>query len=80
MTIPTEPLIVNLDGNNLTLDEYCLFNPDGAAVDFPVLRQFMIDHTNWTKKQIGQLRGGEIKEVLEQIIAKVKDDAVPLTT
>ena len=76
MPIPDRPLEFTFDPNEMTLDELCLFEPDGfSAVSF---RQFLRDHTNWTKAEIGALKVAELKDVAEQIAAKLKESAVPL--
>ena len=76
MAIPTTPLVVKFDPNELTLDELCLFEPDGFTASG--LRGFLVNHTNWTKHKIGAVTMAELKDVIEQLTAKIKEAAVPL--
>ena len=76
MTIPDKPLAVNLDPNEMTLDEACLFTPGGF--DIAAFRAFLIAHTNWERAEIGALRMSELKDVAERIAAALKGGSVPL--
>ena len=76
MTIPTEPLEVNLNPDEMTLDDLCLFEPDGFTANG--FRDFLTRHTNWTRKQAGAITVAELKDVAEQLAAKLKEAAVPL--
>ena len=78
MAIPDRPLIFNFEPNDMTLDELCLFDPAGfSSIAF---RQFLIDHTNWTRAEIGRVKVSELKEVAEQLAAKFKEAAIPLAS
>ena len=76
MALPTTPLKVNFDHNEVTLDELCLFEPDGfSTVGF---RAFLIAHTSWTRKEIGAVKVTELKDLAEQLAEKFKEISVPL--
>ncbi len=78
MAIPDKALQINFDPNEVTLDELCLFEAEGfTAVGF---RRFLVEHTNWTKKEIGALKLSELKQVAEQISEQFKAAAVPLAS
>lgn len=77
MAIPTKPLEVNLDPNELTLDEMCLFEATGfTMVGF---RAFLIAHTNWSGAEIGKLTVKELLAVSGQLKERL-DKSVPLTS
>lgn len=78
MAIPASALVVSLDANDLTLDEMCLFSPDGF--DVVVFRQFLVDHTNWTRAEIGRLKVSELKDVVAQIGQQLNAAAVNPST
>lgn len=76
MSLPDTPLKFNFNPEEMTLDELCLFEPEGfTATGF---RAFLITHTNWTKKDIGQIKVAELKSVAEQLGEKLKAATVPL--
>lgn len=71
-----KPLEVTFDPDEATLDEICLFEDGGFTAQG--FRQFLIDHTNWDKKEIGKLTINELKEVMAQLGAKLQAQSVPL--
>jgi len=75
MAIPTEPLVVAFDPTELTLDDLCLFEPDGFTASG--LKAFLLAHTNWTRAQVGKITIAELKDVVEQLAEKIKEAAVP---
>ena len=82
MAIPDTPLeIKNLDPEEMTLDEMILLSAPQSlsnAEMLVVFRGFMIEHTNWTAKQIGGIKSKEMRDVTSQIMEAVKRLAVPL--
>lgn len=72
-----KPLDVNLNPDEITLDEMCLF--DGEGFTASGFRAFLINHTNWTKAEIGKLTVKDLKEVVTQMGAKLQAQSVPLT-
>jgi len=79
MTIPTRPLVVNLDPTALTLGELVLFNPgtlNGIEIAIGV-RQFLIDHTEWTVAEINAIQIAELEQVALQLTERFKEVAVP---
>lgn len=82
MALPTlpdgelKPLEVDFDPDEMTLDEACLF--DGVGFTASGFRQFLIDHTNWTKSEIGKLTMRELKDVTAQLGAKMQAQSIPL--
>lgn len=71
-----KPLEVNFDPDEMTLDELCLFDGEGfTATGF---RAFLVNHTNWTKQEIGKLTVKELKDVTAQLGAKLQAQSVPL--
>ena len=75
-SLPDRPLeIQDWDPEELTLDEVILFEPDGfTAKGF---RQYLIDHSNWTRQEIGRIKVRELKEVSAQFLAQIGEKAVP---
>lgn len=71
-----KPLEVHFDPDEMTLDELCLFDGEGfTATGF---RAFLVNHTNWTKQEIGKLTVKELKDVTAQLGAKLQAQSVPL--
>ena len=64
-----------IDPDAMTLDELCLFESGGfTATGF---RQFLINHTEWTPREIGGLTVGELKSITEKLAEKVAAASVP---
>jgi hypothetical protein len=76
MTIPSTPLVVKFDPDEMTLDELCLFEPGGFSATG--LRAFLAAHTRWSRTEIGNIRLSELREVAEQLAAKIKEITIPL--
>lgn len=70
-----KPLEVNLDPDEMTLDELCLFDSEGFTASG--FRAFLIWHTNWTKEEIGKLTVRDLREVVAQMGAKLQAQSVP---
>ena len=66
----------NFDIKNLTLDEMCLFSPN-SDFDAPTFRDFLLEYTDWTKKEVGKIRGNELQEIATQISDELKRILVP---
>jgi len=79
MAIPTSPLVVKpLDVNEMTLDELALFEAGGfSALGF---RQFLADHSHWTKAEIGKVKVCELKDIAEQLGKALQEAALPKVT
>ena len=76
MALPDTPLVLNYDPDAVTLDELCLFEPEGfTATGF---RAFLRAHTNWTRAQIGGITVNEMKDVAQQLAEAIQQNAVPL--
>ena len=78
MAIPDKPLEVTIDPDELTLDEVALFEPSGFTVTG--FMQFLAEHTNWTREEIGKIKVREMKEVADQLGEKIKAESVPLVS
>ena len=74
-SLPDRPMEIDFDPEELTLDEVILFEPDGYTTRG--FRQFLIDHTNWTRQEIGKIKVRDLKEVAEQLVARLGEKAVP---
>jgi hypothetical protein len=78
MTIPTKPLEVKVDLEELTLDELCLFSPGGFEV--VAFRTFLRERTNWSREEIGALQYKELRQVGDQLAEAIQKIAVPLAS
>ena len=78
-TETVKPLEVrNLDPDEMTLDEMCLFDGEGfTATGF---RQFLLDHTNWTRAEVGILKVTQQLDVAKQMGEKMQAAAVPFVS
>lgn len=76
MAIPEKPLEVSIDPDALTLDEMCLFDPEGFS--WKGLKAFLADHTNWSAAEVGKLTLTELQAVTEQMKEAIQQAAVPL--
>lgn len=82
MTIPDKPLDIEFDANELTLDDWALFDPEDQGISTPNrLRKFLIAYSkSWTREEIGKIKTKEMEEVAKQVIAAVEKVAVPLAS
>jgi len=82
MTIPAKPLEIEFDANELTLDDWALFDPDDQGISTPNrLRKFLIAYSkSWTREEIGQIKTKELEEVAKMVIMAVEKVAVPLAS
>lgn len=77
MALPKTPLKFNDDfqPDELTLDEICLFDSRGySAYTF---REFLIARTQWTRKEIGAIKRGEIAEAYDLALKALGELMVP---
>ena len=73
--IPAETLKLTLDTDNLTLDEAVLFDPEGfSLIGF---KNFLVKYGSWSKKEVGNITLGELKDVAQQVGESLKDLSVP---
>lgn len=78
MTIPDKPLKIDIDLADLTLGELALFSGEGfSAFEF---REFLIDKTNWPRREINAIKVSELQEIAEQVKGEVEKLAVPLAS
>lgn len=76
MAVPTEPLRLSLPAaGKMKLDDLELFEDGGFTVKG--FKAFIARYSNWTAAQVGQLEIDEMKEVVEQIGATLRESAVP---
>lgn len=76
MTIPATPLVVKqFDANSMTLDDLELFEPGGFSASG--FKRFLVEHTNWTAKEIGSIKISELNEISNQLGAAIKELTVP---
>ncbi len=81
MAIPERPLEIDFDANEMTLDEWALFDPEDQGLSTPNrLRKFLIAHSSWTKEEIGKIKTSELEQVTKQLVAAVQKVAVPLAS
>ena len=81
MTIPDKPLKIEFDANELTLDDWALFDPEDQGISTPNrLRKFLIAYSSWTREEIGQIKTKEMEEVAKMVITAVEKVAVPLAS
>lgn len=75
-SLPDAPLVINgFDPENMTLDEAILFEPEGfTAKGF---RQFLIDHSNWSRQEIGRVKIKDLKQVADALVKQLGELAVP---
>lgn len=85
--IPQKPLEVLIDPKTMTLDDVELFTTtvvgEGLQEQFEYLhlvRQFLIEHTNWNRHEVGKITFDEIKTVMGQLRGAMQSRAVPLVT
>ena len=78
MAIPSKPLELTLDANSLTLDDLALFEPGNFSVSG--FKAFMARVSNWSAAEVGALTIAELKSVMEQVGAKLRDAALPKAT
>ncbi len=77
MSIPDKPLqIKQLDLDQLTLAENRLLF--GRTYNVDKFYQFLIDNSNWTEEEAGQITRAELDEVHLQVTEKVCEQATPL--
>jgi len=74
-SFPDRPLELDYDPEEMTIDEAVMFEPDGFTVKG--FRQFLIDHSNWTRREIGTIKVKDLKELADRVVAKFQEDAVP---
>lgn len=75
MAIPSKPLELTLDVDELTVDDVALFEKDGfSAKGF---KEFMGRYSNWTPAEVGGLKLKELKDVAEQIGERLKVTSIP---
>ena len=70
-----KPLKVMVNVQDMTLDELCLFDSEGFTPF--AFRSFLINHTNWSKAEIGLVKVGELEDVAKQLADGMKT-VVPL--
>lgn len=76
MAIPASPLVVKqFDVNNLTLDEWELFEAGGFTASG--FKRFLLEHSNWNKAEIGKITIGELKDVADQLGKAINEAIVP---
>ena len=76
MALPQSDLVLKeIDPDEMTLDELCLFETGGFTAQG--FRQFLIDHTEWTPREIGKLTVKELKAITEKLAEKVAAASVP---
>jgi len=82
MTIPDKPLEIEFDANELTLEDWALFDPDDQGISTPNrLRKFLIAHSkSWTREEINKIKTNEMEAVTKQVLAAVEREAVPLVS
>lgn len=75
MTIPSVPLEISIDANELTLDDLEVFEPGSFSVK--VFKRFMAAHSNWTAEQVGGLKVSEMGAVADKLRDALQGAAVP---
>ena len=75
MAIPSRPLVLNIDGANLTLDDLEVFEAGGFSVKG--FKAFMGRYSNWTPAEIGAVTVAELKDVAAQIAEQLKGAVLP---
>jgi hypothetical protein len=76
MAIPTEPLVLNIDPDSMTLDDVELFY-EPTKFKPSAFKAWMGEHSNWTAEQTGKLTLGELKAVAQQIGEAIQEATVP---
>lgn len=79
MAIPDNPLVIkDYDPEELTLDEIeCLIS---NTFDLVAFKKFLLNHSNWSRAQIGSIKKKEAAEVRSQLVAKLQEAQAPLLT
>lgn len=70
-----KPLELNVDPQQLTIDEACLFEERGFTVTG--LREFLIKYSNWTRAEIGALRLVEFNQIASMLRNRMTEMSVP---
>ena len=73
-----KPLELDVDPNEITVDESCLFESNGFSI--VGFRAFLAKYSNWTLAEIGALKITELDTVLSAMSQKLEDKAVPKTS
>jgi len=76
MAKPKTPIVLELDADQLTADEMCLFEPSGFSMSG--LCNFIAKYSSWTREEVGKLTMTELNEVAEALSKQVDELAVPL--
>ena len=78
MAIPIEPLVIkDYDPEELTLDEIeCLVSP---TFDLIAFKKFLLDHSTWTRAQVGGIKKKEAADVRAQLVEKLNALQAPLS-
>jgi len=61
--------------DDLTLDEAAIFETGGLTVQG--FKAFMATHSNWTPAEVGKLTVKERREIANEIIRRLNDEALP---
>jgi len=75
MAKPDTALVLTLDPDEMTLDEFEVFEASGFSVKR--FKDFMARYSNWTREQVGKLTRREVQEVAERIAQVFRDGALP---
>ncbi len=76
MAVPDKALELSLpDLDDWRLDDVELFETGGFNVGR--FKAFMAQYSNWTRAEVGHLTMRERRQVMDQIITKVSEAAVP---
>lgn len=76
----TQLELKNIDPETLGFDEITLLvAPEELTPKEQIvaLRAFILEHSNWTRKELGRVTVGELKQVMADLGNKFKDLAVP---
>ena len=77
MAKPKKEIILrDLDPEKLTVDEMCLFEPEGFSMNR--LRDFIAKYSNWTLGEVGKLTLTELNEVAGALSEQLDEVSVPL--
>jgi len=77
VAIPSKPLKLTFDLDELTLDEQTLFMESDAQFKPSVFKAFLEKYSNWSRREIGGLVRRDVGEVYAKCVEQLAAALVP---